>query len=354
MGNVRRALAMLALATSAAAGAANAPAPPAQDEEDPPSPFEACRGEGEDRVFLIDAASRRLHETVCGATLWFDGLFGERDLESARGSYGRFELSTQRSEFEGEAVRVRFDARVELPALSRRTLAFIGRDNEDEVAQDRAEGLGLRSQAEELDQDEHWFAGLGYRIRETWGIRSEFRAGVRDVSEPTAFVQLRNSWTAYEDANDRIQLRLTPFVNTRDHHGVTGATDFDHALSPTRLLRWGSIATVAEENSGMQWRSAVILYQNLQRLRAVAFEAFERGLTTAPEPLIEYGARIIYRQPFFGGRLFGDLVVGYSWPRVDPALPREGSAGITAGLELPFGARAVPAAVPAAVPEPAR
>jgi hypothetical protein len=172
-----------------------------KEPEGPPreNPFTACRSDEEDRIFLIDAASRRLHETVCGATLWFDGLFGERDLESARGSYGRLETSTQHSEFEGEEVRVRFDARVELPALSRRTSAFIGRDNEDDVAQDRAEGLGLRSQAEQLAQNEHWFAGLGYRIRDKLNVRSELRAGVRDASDPTAFVQWRNCWNAWED-----------------------------------------------------------------------------------------------------------------------------------------------------------
>ena len=65
---------------------------------------------------------------------------------------------------------------------------------------------------------------------------------------------------------------------------------------------------------------------------------FERGQTTAPVPIIEYGARTIWREPFFEGRLFAELVLGYSWPRVDPLLEREGSFGVTAGLELPFGA----------------
>ena len=369
MGNVRhahRVLLLLCLAALPASAGAWDPTPPPMGREpwDPPlpagappppstaqreighsNPFKACRsgtGEGD----LIDSASRRVHETVCGATLWFDGLFGERDLASARGAHGRVELSTEHSEFEGEEVRVRFDARVDLPAFERRLSAFVGRDNEDDVAQDRSEGLGLRSQADELNRVEDWFAGLGYRLKDTWGIRSEFRVGVRGVANPEAFMQLRNSYTAYEDFDDRILLRLTPFVNTRDHHGVTAATYFDHALTTTRLLRWGSIGTVAEEISGLRWRTAVILYQGLRRQRAVAFEVFERGETAAPEPLLEYGARTIYRQPLFDARLFGEIVLGYSWPRVDPALERDGSAAITAGIELPFGMRGAPAPVP--------
>ena len=134
-------------------------------------------------------------------------------------------------------------------------------------------------------------------------------------------------------------LRVTPFANHLDGAGLTFGPDFDHALSPTRLLRWSSIGTVTEETSGVGWRTALVLYQSLRELRAIAFEAFERGATAAPVPLVEYGVRTIYRQPLFRQRLFAELVVGYSWPRVDPTLEREGSAGVTFGLEMPFGVR---------------
>lgn len=368
MGNVGcTTLAALCLACAAPAAAWD-PTPPPMGREpwDPPlpetapveplrpighsNPFKACSASEENQVAVIDDASQAVHETVCGAALWFDGLFGERDLASARSAHGRVELSTAHSEFEGEEVRVRFDMSVDLPAFERRLHAFVGRDNEDDIAQDRAEGLGLRSQVSQLDRVEDWFAGLGYRLKDDWNIRSEVRVGVRGLAHPEAFAQLRNNFLAYEDDNDRIQLRATPFVNNLDGLGFTARADFDHALTLTRLLRWDSIATIAEDISGMQWRTAVVLYQNLRRLRAIAFEAFERGVTTAPVPVVEYGARAIYRQPFFDGRLFGELVVGYSWPRVDPVLDREGSAGVTAGIELPFGARGTPAPVPEQIP----
>jgi hypothetical protein len=274
---------------------------------------------------------------VCGAALWFDGLFGERSPRAARKAYGRLEVSPRYSEFEGEEVRVRFDAQAELPAFQNRLSAFVGRDNEDDVARDRSEGVGLRSQAQELQTVEDWFAGLGYQLKEAWNIRSQFRVGVRGVGPSTVFAQLRNIWTAYEDEADRFRLRLTPFVNNVDGGGFTGGVDYDHALAPTRLLRLNTIGTVTEEGSGLNWRAAALLYQSLRDYRALAFELFERGATTAPVPIVEYGVRVIYRQPLFKRRLYVELVPGYSWPRVDPALPREGSAGVTFGLELPFG-----------------
>ncbi len=348
--SARLALSLAAVLLAACASGAKKDAAGEEAAPPKPNPFQACqvRRRGEQEV--IDQASATLQETVCGASLWFDGLFGDRDPAAARTARGRLEVSTAHSEFEGEETRIRFDARVQLPAFERRLSAFIGRDNEDEVSQDRTEGLGLRSQADQLVQVEDWFAGVGYRLKDTYGIRSEFRVGVRGLRHPVVFMQVRNAVTAYEDADDRITLRLTPFVNHLDGPGLTAGTHFDHALAPTRLVRWSAIGTIHEESPGVLWRTAALLYQNLKGYRAIAFEAFERGATGAPEPLLEYGVRTIYREPFFKRRLFAELVLGYSWPRVDPALERDGSAGFTFGLELPFGKDASPSLAPERIP----
>lgn len=315
------------------------PAPTPAQEAAAGNPFKACRRQiRPDETLLVDPARRRLQQTVCGAALWFDGLFGERDLAAARTAHGRLEVSTAHSEFEGGDTRVRFNAHVRLPALEQRLSAFVGRDNEDDIAQDRAEGLGLRSQAAQLEKVEDWFAGLGYTLQDTWGIKTELRVGVRGIGPTTTFVQLRSRYNAYEDEVNLVTLRATPFLTNTDGFGFTGGADFDHALSATRLLRWDSVGTISEESTGVEWRSAFILYQSLGDYRAIAGETFVRGASTAPVPLAEYGVRTIYRQPLIGIKLFGELVLGYSWPRVDPALEREGSFGVTFGLELPFGA----------------
>ena len=331
------------LAAMLLAGCASGP-----QKEDPPkargNPFKACRAGDSPNTAVLDEARETLTETVCGASLWFDGLFGQRDLKAARTAHGRLEVSTANSEFEGEETRVRFDARVQLPALERRLSIFIGRDNEGDVARDRSEGLGLRSQANELNEDEDWFAGLGYRLKEDWGFRSEFRVGVRDLGDPVAFVQLRNTFVPYEDEDDQVTVRVTPFSNTDDGVGVTTGVDLDHALSDVLLFRWGSIGTYAEESPGTVWRSAFLLYRSLADYRAIAAETFVRGASGAPEPIYEYGVRTIYREPFFKRKLFAELVLGYSWPRIDPALEREGSFGVTFGLEMPFGKRGEPSA----------
>lgn len=291
-----------------------------------------------DEVVVIDDTRRRLHETICGASLWFDGLFGEGDLRAARSAHGRVEATVESSEFYGTETRLRFHARVKLPTLKQRLSAFVGRDSDEDFVRDRSEGLALRSQFPRVEDEEEWLAGLGYGLPEAKRWKLDFRVGARSLRRPKVFAQGRFSYNAYSDYDDLVHLRLTPFINNLDGLGATGSADFSHALEPTRLLRWGTIATITEKSPGADWRSALILYQNLLERRAIAYEGFVRGLSDAPEPLPDYGLRTIYRHPLFDARLFAELVLGYSWPRIDPALKREGATGASVGLEMPFGA----------------
>lgn len=290
----------------------------------------------EHEVLVLDETRHLLHETVCGASLWFDSLFGQGDIKSARSTRGRLEVAVSHSEFEGTDARVRFHARVRLPTLEQRVSAFIGRDDEEDFARDRTEGLGLRNELTELDDAEDWFAGLGYTLGKA-GIKTDFRVGVRGLRDTKVFAQERVSWLAYQDDLNLVQLRGTPFVNNRDGWGFTLTADFDHALAPTRLLRWNTAGTATEMSQGIEWRSAVLIYHNLGEQRSIAPEIFWRGATAAPESLLEYGVRTILRVPMIKARLFTNLIPGYSYPRLDPALPRDGSFNFTLGLELPFG-----------------
>ncbi len=337
----------LALTLALCAGTGTGAEPAAGPEAPPPAAavapdpdevgaFEACRRRARRSEILLDTASRRLHQTVCGAALWFDGLFGEGDLDAARQSYGYVELATSYSEFYGSQTRLRFLARVKLPAMEERLSAFVGVDDETDSVRDRSEGQALRSRRRPTDRDT-FLLGLGFAGFTSDRFQSDFKVGVSEFSLPKVFVQNRFNYIPYSDKQNRVILRITPFWNNRDHYGATTHTSIDHILDEAFLLRWSTAATKSEEISGLDWRSAVILYQNLAGTRALAYEAFIRGASGAPEPLGEFGVRAVYREPLFRNRLFGELVLGYSWPREDPALVREGAADIGVGVEMPFG-----------------
>jgi hypothetical protein len=289
----------------------------------------------------IDAARRRLFQTLCGAALWFDGLFGvEQHVGAAEKTTGRLELSFTDSAYWGFKARTRFHFRARFPNLDERINAFIGRDDEEEFVRDRNEGFALRSQFRHFeDDDDRWVAGLGYGLPGLYKVRTDFRVGGKGGREPEIFAQARLRRNFFIGDRSLWHLRPTGFWTNRKKWGTTMAIDFDHVLAPNVLFRWANVASWTEETEGLDWRVATVLYHNLEsKGRAVAYETYVRGETDDEVPLREYGARAILRRPLKRREwLFGELYLGYGWPKEEIEEEREGSYSVGFGLELLFG-----------------
>jgi hypothetical protein len=307
------------------------------DEAAPLHPCRAVELAGEDEA-LVDGTQALLAETGCRAALWLDGLFGgEPQITSARRTHGYVESSVSYSEFEGFDTRTRLRVSFELPNLKERVSAFFGRDDQDDFIRDRSEAFGLRSQFPRIDDRDEWLAGLGYGLPSSERMQTDIKVGAASLTSPRAFVRARLHYNAYSDLSNLVYLRVSPFWQTRDGVGVTLGIDYNHVLTPKLLLRVSEVGTFSESTDGVDWLSAVILYQNLRKQRAIAYQVFARGQTDEPEPVFEYGGRAIYRHPLIPQKLYGEFIVGYSWPQDDPAVPRRGSYEVGFGLHLPFG-----------------
>lgn len=288
---------------------------------------------------MVDSAQRKLYEMLCGAALWFDGLFGERrDIQAARGVSGRLEISFFNSEYEGTRLKSRGNVRVDFPNLEHRMHAFLGRDDEDDFISDRTEGLALRSQFLDVETDEGWLAGLDYGLPGSYKRRTDFRVGGKLGSEPKIFAQARHRRNWIIDRRNLWHFRETIFWTNRDGFGSTTSVDYDHILRRSMLFRWANIGTISEETKGLEWRTAFLLYQDLPGHRAMGYETFLRGWTEGPVSIREYGARLIFRQSLLGREwLNGEVVLGYSWPRELLLERRDGSFAFGLGVEMRFG-----------------
>ncbi|MEO8277215.1 MAG: hypothetical protein ABI639_13460 [Thermoanaerobaculia bacterium] len=315
------------VATKAEAKAARASARRLCSQEQPPG------------APLIDETRRVMYETLCGAALWFDGLFGEQNnIASAKRTSGRLEISGLSSTYEGFKLRTRGNVRIDFPNLNNRLNAFFGRDDEDDFVRDRNEGLALRSQFIPLETDERWLAGLGYSLPGSYKQRTDFRVGGKGGRTPEIFAQARHRRNWVIDEQNLWHFRETAFWTNRDGFGSTTSLDYDHVLSHKLLLRWGNIGTVSESTDGLDWRSAALLYQNLPQGRAIAYEVFVRGETSNEVPLKEWGTRAVYRQLLMHREwLAGEFVLGYSWPRFELVDAREGSVTVGLGVEILIG-----------------
>ena len=308
--------------------------------KDEVKPSNACDQEPPQDEVRVDQARRRLEELTCTTAMWIDGLFGdEYHVGAARQAYGRLQVSHDWSEFYGNKTRVRFNVRADFPNIKNGLSGFVGRDDSDAFLRDRGERFGLRSQFPSLEGDDAWLAGLGYSLPGNRNFRSDFRVGVRGLASPMLFVQNRIGYIPWSNDEHLLYLRATPFWNTDDGFGFTSGFDLSKVLSDTRLLRWSNVATITQESEGVDWYSGLIHYKSLEKRRAVAVETFIRGSTQAEVPLQEYGVQTVLRHPIMHARLWGEWVLGYTFPRELRSQDREGSLGIGFGLELPFGER---------------
>ncbi len=313
---------------------------PLQQAASEPRLRELCRKEvaGQEAA-AIDAFRRRLEETICGANLWLDGLFGgEPDVENARSVSGRLEISSLYSEAYGNEAKVRLRVNYDLPNLQHRMRIFLGRQEIDEATEDRATPLGVRSAFFDLGERQEWLAGFGYSPPGRYGSRFSFRLGVRPQRETVVYLQARYRQNIFLNEHAAIRFRETIFWRNREHgFGSTTGIDFDRLINRDTIFRWGNVGTISQATDGLEWRSSLLLYRNLHRGRAISGELFVRGATEAEVAVEEYGARALYRQPIFRRWLFGELVAGYSFPRRRLDEEREGSVILGFGIDLVFG-----------------
>lgn len=310
----------------------------APEAPNPPTRRQLCTKPEEGNDDMVDDMQQTMEETTCAAALWLDGLFGEpRNLDTARRTSGFLETSVNWSDFKGWDERVRFRVRFRLLNLKNRVSAVFGRDNEDDVVRDRSEGFAVRSALPRGAEDDSWLAGLGYSFPGSKRFKTDFRVGVASLAHPRTYVQQRARYIVYSDEEDLFYVRGTAFWNNRQGFGFTTGADYSRTLTETLLLRFTNVGTVSQETEGLDWFSGLILYQNLREERAMAYELLIRGQTDEPEPLYEYGGRVVYRHPLLPRRLYAELLAGYSWPREDPDAEREGSPQVGLSIEMPFG-----------------
>lgn len=311
--------------------------PPAAQPAAPEVPTDPCKLLETPENAAIDRTRLKLARTMCSATVWFDGLFGERHAATVASSgFGRMELSLTHSQFDGNHASMRFNARYPLPNLERKFHIFVARENPQEYIQDRMESLALRSQFLNVETQEQWAAGLGYSLSESESQATTFRLGLNLSTAPKVFTQVRYRRDFTLSERVKLYFHETLFWTNRDGFGATTDVAVDRVLTPTLMSRFDTVGTISQSTSGVDWRTSYTLYHSLAHLKAIGGQVFVRGETRAEVPLHEFGLNAIYRRPLGRDWLFGEGIVGYSWPREHLGQPREGSLLVGIGIDVAF------------------
>ncbi|MGM0552835.1 MAG: hypothetical protein ACQETK_03350 [Pseudomonadota bacterium] len=281
-----------------------------------------------------------LHETREGTrdlTYWLvrnvDGWFGDKPFDDSGGhAGGRVELGGLHREDKGFKSSARFRLDVTMPNVDERIYLFVGRGAEDELVQDQPDTFS-RAQLllpEDRDEDQTWFGGLGYHLRE----HVDLRLGIRGGYKPYAQARYRRVFWPTDATT--LDFRETLFVATGDGIGATTSLDLAHALTERRAFRWRSSATVSTETRGADWSTALGVFHRLGPEQEISLEVLANGETARPVKVREYGLRGAYRQPVYRDWIIGEVILGHFWPRGDHDPDRREAWALGLGLEMIF------------------
>lgn len=311
---------------------------PTEDIQEQAAQFDCVDDAAVDEA-LLDRTQRTIYEVVNGTTRWFDGFFGESQLnDEGHVSRGRMTVGgfwDQRDKFNG---RVNFRARFALPALENRTRLVLGRGDADDLIDGTEEHIaeGLPGSFDP-DRDDDWLLGFGYSRSGNLARGFDLGVGVKVADPLEPFVRLTYRW--YRSYGDAWLLRVRPraFWQRERGTGVTFQADLDRVINPTVLLRWANSLAVEDDIQGLGWRSDLIAYQGLSNNKALSYSIFALGDSDANVPVQNYGVELRYRQRVARDWFFIQLSTGLSWPRELIEEERESNFGVGVMFEMQFG-----------------
>jgi hypothetical protein len=288
---------------------------------------------------LIDRMQAGLYRTVCLTAARFDGFFGNARFEDEyEATHGSVSAGMQWDERDHWDPSVRFRANVQLPQLSERFRAFVGRLDPDEYVSDTRDDFDSLPR-QFGDEDDSVLLGLGYRQPGRRGGYFDTSVGIDLDWPPDPYVKGRYHLALPFLDRNLMRLNETIFWRADDGFGTTTRLDLERLLSEAFLVRWTGSGTFSEETEGVKWYSNVTLYQNLGAARAFAYQVGIEGETDREVDVTDYGLRVIFRRRIHRDWLYLELRSSVTWPREALLEDRETNWGGGVALEMQFGDR---------------
>lgn len=290
-----------------------------------------CRDEEERPESWLDRSHSYISERLCEPAAWFDGFFGDaRSFEETPvGTFIRVRNSLQWDEDSGWGHGLRVRASILLPRVSDRFRLLVSRDDDlsGEIRDEPALG----------DGSDRTRLGLRFIASERSRSQLDFDGSIR-VGSGGLNPELRSRYRYVYGLTDRTLLRATQsvFWQREDGFGTTSRLDWEWLQSRDGLLRWTGQGTVSEGSDGVDWRSAVIAFRQLDTRSALRGEVGVFGYTRPSFEVEEYFVALRYRRQFFRRWLYYELQPEHAWPLDEATGNRRSDWRFSLTLEVQF------------------
>ncbi|MBB6086862.1 hypothetical protein [Wenzhouxiangella marina] len=291
----------------------------------------SCRDQLDRPGSWLDRSHSYMNRQLCEPAAWFDGFFGDsRSFEETPvGTFFRLRNSLQWDQREGWSVGVRVRANVLLPRVSERLRLLITSD--DDLSGQFEDGPGFDEEDEQTR--------LGLRFIASEGARSQLDLdGTVRVSSGGLNPRVRARYRHVRGLSSNTLARATQsvFWERDEGFGTTSRFDWEWLPNRDRLLRWTAQGTFSEESDGVDWRSSLIGFQQLDPKTAVRTELGLFGYTRPDFKVEEYFVAVRYRRQFLRPWLFFELQPQHAWPLDPNGGDRRTDWRFTMTLEIQF------------------
>jgi hypothetical protein len=291
----------------------------------------SCRDDRNRPDSWLDRTHSYLNERLCEPAAWFDGFFGDdRALEETPvGTFFRLRNELRWDETEGLRDRIRFSANISLPGASHRLRLLLTRD--EDVNGEFEQYLPVE------DTDKQTRVGVRYNLSERLRSRLDVDATIKASLDAVSPV-IRGRYRQVEQLTDNSFGRFTQIVYWQggDGFGTTSRADWEWFRSYDTQLRLSGQGTWSEESGGLDWRSSVTGFRQLDPRTAIRTELGAIGYTDPRFETDEYFLNFRYRRAFLRPWLFYELQPERAWVLDDESGNRRGDWRFILTLEVQF------------------
>lgn len=288
----------------------------------------------------IDGLRASTHSRLCNTASWLDGLFGDEEPFPGSDFRGKFSLGFKYDEIEGVDPRLRVRIKTDLPNVSKRFNAFLGRVEEDsyiantEIREDRLNNVGLRSTN---DDESEWLIGLGYRAPSKDHNGFDISVGAKLSSGFSPYARLSHRHLFDISETTMLRATQTAFWRKQDGFGVSSNAELTKFISDVDIWVTSGSVKFTEEADQLEWFTDTTWHHTLSDKQGISSSAYIRGEQESPVSIPEYGLTFTYIRPVLRDWLFMETGVDFRWEREQPGAAYKSAVRIGLQFEMLLG-----------------
>lgn len=291
----------------------------------------SCRDDQDRPESWLDRTHSYLSRKLCEPAAWFDGFFGTSRAyeETPVGSFFRVRNSMIWDQSEDFGHEIRLSANISLPRISDRVRLLISRDESIE-GDSNFNDIGR-------EEDEQTRLGLRFLVKE--GARTQFDAdGTVKVSSGGLNPRVRGRMRHTRGLTEKTLARWTQtvFWERDDGFGTISRADWEWLPDRLTLVRLTGRGTVSEDSDGIDWRTGLVGFRQLNRKTAIRSELGAFGESGEESGAEEVFINFRFRRAFLRDWLFYELQPEHAWPIDEDTGERRADWRFIFTLEIQF------------------